>query len=134
MARIFSILKTGNHRLCRPNLPSELGLSQSSILPHLADEKSQVNLLQRPREVLTVGRTLASALADKFLVFVAFDGLLHKPHSFRMASFSFCDPVYRFRYYTQTFLSWSALVTSPGGVCSVFFWNPDVITISMPGW
>src|SRR5437879_9686070 len=84
MARIFSILKTGNHRLCRPNLPSELGLSQSSILPHLADEKSQVNLLQRPREVLTVGGTLASALADKFLVSVASDGLLHKPNNASM--------------------------------------------------
>src|SRR5438552_18844203 len=112
MARIFSILKTGNHRLCRPNLPSELGLSQSSILPHLGDEKSQVNLLQRPREVLTVGRTLASALADKFLVVVAFDGLLHKPHSFRVGSFSFCELVYQFWYFCVRFLIRSTAVNT----------------------
>src|SRR2546425_1562128 len=92
MAGIFGILKTGNHRLGRANLPSELGLSQPRILAHLADQQSQVNLLQSACEALTVGCTLASTLFDKFTVSVAFDGLLHKPNSFRMVSFSFCDP------------------------------------------
>src|SRR6266481_542421 len=105
MAGIFGILKTGNHRLCRPNLPSDFGLSQPRILAHLADQQSQVNLLQSACEALTVGCALASTLSDKFTVSVAFDGLLHKPSSFRMASFSFCDPVSRFRYLIQSFLS-----------------------------
>src|SRR4029077_4598173 len=93
MAGIFGIFQTGNHRLRRPNLLSELSLSEARILPHLTDEECQVNLVQGAREGLTVGSALACAPLDNFSVFVALAGLLHRPNSFRIASRSFCDPV-----------------------------------------
>src|SRR5580704_17816651 len=88
MAGIFGILKASNHRLRSANLPSELGLSQPRILPHLAHQQGQVNLMQGSPKGLTVGCALAGTLFDNLTVFVA----LHSPNSFRMASLSFRDP------------------------------------------
>ena len=68
---VFSVLKAGNHRLCGANLLGELRLSQPRILPHLAHQQGQINLVQGAPEGLTVGCALARTLFDNFTVFVA---------------------------------------------------------------
>ncbi len=70
---VLSVLKASNYRLCSANLLGEFRLSQSRILPHLAHQQGQVNLVQGTPEGLTVGCTLAGALFDNFTVFVALE-------------------------------------------------------------
>jgi hypothetical protein len=83
MACVFGVFKAGNHGLGAADLLSEFGLSEPGIFTHFADKHSQVNLLQRAREGLPLA--FAATPFDKFAVPVAFDGLLHKPHSFRIS-------------------------------------------------
>jgi hypothetical protein len=68
MAGVGSIFQTRNHRLCRPDLLSELGLREACILPHLTDKERQVNLMQCAREGFAVGGALARARLDNFTV------------------------------------------------------------------
>src|SRR5215472_273393 len=51
---VLGILKTGNHGLRGANLLGKLGLSQTRILSHLADQESQVDLVQGALERLAV--------------------------------------------------------------------------------
>src|SRR5690348_17147550 len=90
---VFGVLKTGNHGLCGADLLSKLGLSQTCVLPHLADQECQVNLVQGAGEGLSVGCALARTPLDNLAVPVALNALSHSPNSFSIASLSFCDLV-----------------------------------------
>lgn len=52
---VFSVLKTGDHGLRGANLLGEFSLSQTRILAHLADQESEVNLVQGALEGLAIG-------------------------------------------------------------------------------
>jgi hypothetical protein len=54
VASIFGILKAGNHGLPGANLLGKFGLSQTHILSHLADQESQINLMQGALKGLAV--------------------------------------------------------------------------------
>jgi hypothetical protein len=71
---IFGVLKTNNHGLRGANL-----LGQSGVFSHLADQESQVNLMQGALEGLAVRCALAGALLDNFAVSVTLGGSSHNP-------------------------------------------------------
>ncbi len=76
-----------------PTLFGQFGLSQTSILSHLADQESQVNLMQGALERLAAGCASSHPPLDNLAVPVALNNLPHSLNPFRIASLSFCDPV-----------------------------------------
>src|SRR5882757_5252241 len=90
---VFRVLKTRNRGLRSAHLPGKFGLSQTRVLSHLADQKSQVDLMQCALERLSVGCALSCALLRNPAMSVTFGGLSHRLNSFRIASLSFGDPV-----------------------------------------
>src|SRR5208282_1938204 len=67
---VLGILETGDHGLRGANLPGKFGLRQSRILSHLADQESEVNLMQGALESLAVGCALSRTLFDNLAVSV----------------------------------------------------------------